>query len=161
MCKSTCEALDRKPCLPPCFALLLPSPTATPSRPAAASRGEYQQVKIRLAAIDAPEKRQPYGQQARQALAGLCFQQQAQITPRSTDRYKRTVADVRCQGQDAGAWMVRHGWAMVYRQYAQQHGHLYALEETAIHERLGQWQALNHGQEPVPPWQWRQRNHSN
>ena len=123
--------------------------------------GEYQQVKVRIAAIDAPEKRQPYGQQARQALAGLCFQQQAQITPRSTDRYQRTVADVHCQDKDAGAWMVRNGWAMVYRQYAQQHGHLYALEEAAIHERLGQWQALNHGQEPVPPWQWRQRNHSN
>ena len=116
--------------------------------------GEYQQVKIRLAAIDAPEKRQPYGQQARQALAGLCFQQQAQITPRSTDRYQRTVSDVHCQGKDAGAWMVRGGWAMVYDRYANGYSHLYPLQDAAKAERAGQWRLLVEGQEPVPPWQW-------
>lgn len=32
-----------------------------------------RQVKIRLAEIDTPETRQPYGQKAKQALAGLVF----------------------------------------------------------------------------------------
>lgn len=119
--------------------------------------GAYQQVKVRIAAIDAPERRQDYGNRARQALAELCHQQQAKITQRDSDRYGRIVADVECQGRDTGAWMVRNGWAMVYRKYASQHGHLYALEQAARHEMLGQWQMLREGREPVPPWEWRRK----
>lgn len=110
---------------------------------------------MRISAIDAPERRQDYGNRARQALADLCHGQQARITSRTTDRYRRTVADVECQGQDAATWMVRNGWAMVYRKYAQGYGHLYALEQSARHEMLGQWQMLREGREPVPPWEWR------
>ena len=36
-----------------------------------------QQVKIRLAGIDTPEKAQPFGNKAKQALAALTFQKQA------------------------------------------------------------------------------------
>jgi endonuclease YncB( thermonuclease family) len=35
--------------------------------------------------------------------------QHRRVTPRTTDRYGRMVADVECQQQDAGAWMVRNG----------------------------------------------------
>ena len=68
--------------------------------------GAYQQVTVRLAAIDAPERRQPFGEVSRQHLAALCFNQPARITPRTKDRYGRMVADVSCQGRDAGADMV-------------------------------------------------------
>lgn len=117
--------------------------------------GAYEQVKVRISAIDAPERRQDYGNRARQALADLCHGQQANITSRTTDRYRRTVADVECQGQDAAAWMVRNGWAMVYRKHAKGYGHLYALEQAARHEMLGQWQMMRQGWEPVEPWEWR------
>lgn len=123
--------------------------------------GAHQQVKVRIAAIDAPEKRQPYGQQARQALARLCHNQQATIRQHSQDRYGRTVADVECQGKDVGAWMVRGGWAMVYDRYANGYSHLYPLQDAAKAERVGQWQMLNEGRMPVKPWEWRQRDHSN
>lgn len=117
--------------------------------------GAYQQVKVRLAGIDAPERRQDYGNRSRQALASLCHQKDAKITPRTTDRYGRMVADVECQQQDAGAWMVRGGWAMVFDRYASQHRHLYPLQREARAERVGQWALLNEGREPVPPWEWR------
>lgn len=39
--------------------------------------GAYQQVTVRLAAIDAPERRQPFGEVSRQHLAALCFNQPA------------------------------------------------------------------------------------
>lgn len=35
--------------------------------------GSYEQRIFRLAAIDAPEKGQAFGQRSRQSLAGLCF----------------------------------------------------------------------------------------
>lgn len=117
--------------------------------------GQHHQVKVRIAAIDAPERRQDYGNRARQELAALCFQQSARIMERGRDRYGRTVADVECRGQDTASWMVRHGWAMVYTKYASQHQHLVPLQAAAHDERTGQWRLLDEGREPVPPWEWR------
>ena len=74
----------------------------------------YQQITVRISAIDAPEKRQAFGQVSRQHLAAMCFQQRATITPRTHDKYCRTVGDVECQGQDVAAEQVRAGMAWVY-----------------------------------------------
>ena len=49
------------------------------------------QVKIRLAGIDTPERKQPFGNRAKQALAKLAFQKQALIEAETKDRYGRTV----------------------------------------------------------------------
>lgn len=114
--------------------------------------GAYEQVKVRLAAIDAPEKRQPFGTVSRQHLAALCFQQQATITPKSKDRYKRTIANVECQGKDAGSEQVRAGLAWVYDSYAKGYGHLYPLQDAAKSAKRGLWSAT-----AVPPWEWRKR----
>lgn len=34
---------------------------------------EHEQIKVRLAEIDAPEKAQPFGQRSKQSLSDLCF----------------------------------------------------------------------------------------
>jgi endonuclease YncB( thermonuclease family) len=77
-----------------------------------------EQHKIRLAEIDAPEKRQPFGAKSKQSLSDLCFGKEAEVTPRAIDRYKRIVARVRCAGLDANAKQVNRGMAWVYRRYA-------------------------------------------
>lgn len=112
--------------------------------------GDYTKLKVRIAAIDAPEKRQPFGQRSRQHLAALCFQQQAIITPKSKDRYGRTVADVECQGQDAAQAQVQAGMAWYYVRYGKGHESLAGLEAEARQERRGLWSV-----EAVPPWVWR------
>ncbi|WP_349817086.1 thermonuclease family protein [Acidovorax sp. SUPP1855] len=119
--------------------------------------GNYQQVTVRLAAVDAPERRQAFGNASRQHLAALCFQQRAQIAPRTTDRYGRLVADVACQGQDAGGELVRSGMAWVYKRYAaKRDAPLSRLEAQARAARAGLWA----DPAPVAPWEWRrsQRN---
>ena len=73
--------------------------------------GAYETVRVRVAAIDAPEHSQPYGQRARQQLARLCWRQQARIEPVDRDHYGRTVARVQCQGKDAASAQVRAGMA--------------------------------------------------
>lgn len=113
--------------------------------------GAYEQVKVRLAAIDAPEKAQPFGQRSRQNLADLCFQQQAVMTPKAKDRYGRTVADVECRGQNAGTEQVRAGMAWYYVRYGKGYEHLQALEHGARVNRLGLWA----DPAPVAPWEWR------
>jgi endonuclease YncB( thermonuclease family) len=117
-------------------------------------RGAYERVRVRIAAIDAPEREQPYGQRSRQALGRICFRQQALITPIDTDRYGRTVADVQCNGEDAGRRMVAEGWAWAYDFdgiATRRGGELFKLQDAARAQRAGLWAGPN----PTPPWQWR------
>lgn len=114
--------------------------------------GAYHQVTVRISAIDAPEKRQAFGQVSRQHLVHLCFQQRATITPRTTDKYDRTVGDVECQGQDVATEQVRAGMAWVYTKYAVGRTDLKTLESTARAEGRGLW-----AQEAVAPWEWRRQ----
>jgi len=112
------------------------------------------QFKIRLAAIDAPEKAQPFGQRGKQKLSDLCFGKSASIQVISTDRYGRSVGDVACAGINANEVMVRSGLAWVYRKYDNGHEHFYAIEEDAKSVRRGLWADDN----PTPPWEWRKAN---
>nr|WP_275983128.1 thermonuclease family protein [Propionivibrio soli] len=115
-----------------------------------ATAGRYEQITIRLAEIDAPEKRQPFGEKSRQSLAELCFGVEAEIRAQTTDRYGRTVARIVCRGRDANAEQVRRGMAWVYDRYVTDRG-LYGLQEAAQRSRVGLWREAD----PMPPWEWR------
>jgi endonuclease YncB( thermonuclease family) len=111
-----------------------------------------QQVKIRLAEIDAPESGQPFGSNSKQSLSELCFGKQAEVVPRAIDLYKRTVARVKCAGIDANAQQVNRGMAWVYRKYAKDNN-LYVLQHEARAAERGLWS----GRSPIPPAAWRQQ----
>lgn len=115
-----------------------------------------QQIKIRLAEIDAPEKYQPFGTKSKQSLSDLCFGKKAEIAPQAKDRYKRTVARIKCDGVDANAEQVRRGMAWVYRKYARDHD-LYVLEHNAKVEKRGLWSEPS----PIPPWELRGNRRKN
>lgn len=53
-----------------------------------------RRMTIRLADIDAPEKKQPYGIEAKQSLAELVQGQPIIVDKKTRDRYKRTVGTV-------------------------------------------------------------------
>ena len=46
----------------------------------------YQQVRVRLAEIDALESGQPYGRRAKKYLSALCYEAQATIRQTASDR---------------------------------------------------------------------------
>lgn len=113
---------------------------------------EKRQVKIRLAEIDTPESRQPYGDRARQELSELAFGKDAVAAVQDTDRYGRKVARVRVGSVDVNVEMIRRGAAWVYRQYLRDQS-LLAVEEGARAAKVGLW-ALPEAQR-TPPWEWR------
>ena len=91
--------------------------------------GAYEQIKVRLSGIDAPERKQPYGERSRQALAELAFQKEAELRCGKLDRYKRHVCSVWVapaaapngpRTLDAGLEMLSQGMAWWYRKYSRE-----------------------------------------
>jgi endonuclease YncB( thermonuclease family) len=111
-----------------------------------------RQVRIRLAGIDAPESRQPYGTRAQQELSALAFGKQARVKIQDTDRYGRTVGTVFVEALNVNQEMVRRGAAWVYTQYNRDPA-LPGLETRAREDRVGLWALPEH--ERQPPWDWR------
>jgi endonuclease YncB( thermonuclease family) len=116
---------------------------------------DNRQIKIRLYGIDCPERKQPYGNRARQAIAKAVMGQTVNIHPMSTDRYGRTVALVAAPGREMlNTWLVKQGLAWVYERYcgADICDRMRQLEREASAKRKGLWA----DQGAVAPWQWRQ-----
>ena len=113
-------------------------------------------INVRLHAVDTPELGQPWGREARDALArrlpaGRAVQ--LEVTDQS-DGYGRMVARVSVDGVDLNDWLVRAGHAFVYRQYAgAEDGDLCRLEHQARLARDGLWSLPP--QRRVAPWEWR------
>jgi len=85
-------------------------------------------VKIRLAEIDTPERRQPYGKRAKQVLSDLTFKKPVAIRLVDIDRYERIAGRIYVDDLDINAEMVRLGTAWVYRKHATDQN-LYVLED--------------------------------
>ena len=112
-----------------------------------------KQVKIRLSEIDAPEKRQPFGNRSMQSLSGMCLQKKAKMKPQTKDRYGRTVARVICDGVDANEEQIKRGMAWVYDKYVRDQS-LYSIQDKARASKTGLW-ADN---KPIQPWEYRRAN---
>jgi endonuclease YncB( thermonuclease family) len=69
----------------------------------------HQQIRVRIAFIDAPKKGQPFGQRAKQAMSELVFGKDVKLRPQTIDRYGHLVARVLVDGQDAGLELLKQG----------------------------------------------------
>lgn len=111
---------------------------------------DKQQIKVRLAEIDAPEKSQEFGNKSKQTLSTLIFNKQVLVVEQGKDRYKRTIGRVYLGEIDVSAEQVKHGMAWVYRKYSKDKS-LLPLEDEAKSQQLGIWSDSN----PTPPWEYR------
>lgn len=122
--------------------------------------------KVRLVGIDAPEKRQPYGEKSKLNLSSLVFSKSIDVEWSHRDRYGRIIGKVlvpkedctslRCPTLDAGLVQIRDGFAWHYKQYQSeqtaQDRTLYSkVEAEARQKKTGLWNAPN----PTPPWLYR------
>lgn len=110
------------------------------------------QIKVRLEGIDAPELKQPFSQQSKEALSGLVFGKVVTLQVTGTDRYKRTLAVVVADGVNANLELVRRGLAWRYDQYSKDAA-LLAAQNEAKKAKRGLWR----DPAPVPPWEWRKK----
>jgi endonuclease YncB( thermonuclease family) len=115
---------------------------------------EKKQVKVRLDAIDAPERRQPYGRRSQESLAELCAKRTARVVEKGVDRYGRTIGVIVCDGVEANSEQVRRGMAWVFDRYAPGNSPLYGLQREAQSTRRGLWS----DPQPIAPWTWRRRS---
>ncbi|MHC9064020.1 thermonuclease family protein [Nitrospira sp. CMX1] len=78
-----------------------------------------QAERIRLNGIDCPEKKQPFGQKAKQFTSALVFGKEVTVQPKTIDRHKRTVGDVLlADGTNVNQELVKSGMAWWYRRYS-------------------------------------------
>jgi endonuclease YncB( thermonuclease family) len=114
-----------------------------------------REVRVRLAEIDTPESRQPWGKRAKQALSQKVFGQQVEIEVLDVDRYGRRVGRVRLGARDINRELVAEGHAWVYREYLRDRS-LLDVEAAAREARRGLW-ALPES-DRLEPWNWRKRH---
>jgi endonuclease YncB( thermonuclease family) len=124
-----------------------------------------------VAGIDAPEKKQPFGQKSKENLAALVFNRNVEIVGDKKDRYGRTVAKImisdpdcrlpKCDKHtDAGLQQVMSGLAWWYKKYQKEQSpddrkRYEQAEIAARNRRLGLWT----DPEPMAPWDWRHHKH--
>ena len=115
-----------------------------------------EQHKIRLAGIDTPERKQPYGKVARQFLAKHIFKKQVCVGWYKRDKYQRLVGVVRFENEDINLKLIKAGLAWHYKQYESEQSKsdrvLYAnAHEKAKGSNIGLWGDYR----VIAPWLWR------
>ena len=121
-----------------------------------------RQHKIRLMGIDAPEKKQAFGNRSKQSLSGLAFNRQVTVEYDKKDKYGRTVGKIIVDRVDANLEQIKAGMAWHYKQYQREQSEedrlAYSVAENeARRAKRGLWQDA----EPTPPWDYRKATSSN
>lgn len=111
-----------------------------------------KKLTIRLAHIDCPEKKQPYGQAAKQFVSDKCFGQIVTIRHNNEyDRSKRLIGEViLSDNENLNKLLVKAGLAWHFKKYSTDNSYT-VLEQEARKQRIGIWSEPN----PVAPWEWR------
>lgn len=115
-----------------------------------------RQYKLRITDIDAPERNQRYGKQARRALMKLCKQADIHVTFTGIDKYQRELGYLTCNNTSVSESLIEQGYAWFNVRYSSNWA-LQAAENEARQARRGLWKQKN----PMPPWEWRQKHAHN
>ena len=110
------------------------------------------QYKIRLNAIDCPEKGQEFSKKAKDFSYQFCAGKMVVAQLLNTDKYGRHIANVTVNGRSLNEALLINGLAWHYKKYSSDEN-LAALENTARKNRIHIWSLNN----PMAPWIFRHR----
>jgi endonuclease YncB( thermonuclease family) len=114
--------------------------------------------KIRLQGIDAPEKKQAFGEKSKQSLHDLVHSKQVRIEYNKEDKYGRIVGKVTLDDVDVCLQQLVLGMAWHYKKYQNEQSvsdrALYSETELKSKSlKLGLWS----DDTPMPPWEFRKK----
>ncbi len=114
--------------------------------------GEEQTV--RFAHIDCPEKKQAFGNKAKQFVSDMCFGTNVSLIYNKKNKYdrnKRLIAEIILEdGRNLNKELVKNGLAWHFKKYSDSEEYA-ALENEARKNKIGVWTEKN----PIAPWAWR------
>lgn len=108
------------------------------------------QQKVRLAEIDCPEKKQAFGNKAKEELGKKIWGKQVDVEWTKKDRYGRVIGKVYLNGRYVNKEMIQEGWAWHYTKYSNS-PEMADAQEYAKKNKIGLWADKN----PIPPWDFR------
>lgn len=108
---------------------------------------DNQQIRYRIFGIDAPEKSQPFSNEARKLLSDLIYRKKVNlILVEPSDNYSREVVRVFIADSiDVGAEMIKNGLAWHYRHFdvSSNYFQYEQLEQQARENKIGLWSLPN------------------
>lgn len=108
-------------------------------------------IKVRLANIDCPEKKQPFSQRAKEFTSQAIFGKTVCIDVLKKDRYRRSIANVFYNDSlNLSSQLLKNGLAWHYLKYSKD-TELQKMEDKARKNKIGLWQ----DPQAIPPWEWR------
>ncbi len=114
---------------------------------------ENKQVRIRLAAFDAPEKGQPYGKNAQKKLSELILGKNVIVVMSGKQHYSRMIATVYIQDSlNVVEEMLKSGMGWHFSRFDDSECYQ-QLEDEARAAQVGLWHKDAHT--PIAPWDWR------
>lgn len=112
-----------------------------------------RQYIVRIAEVDAPERKQVFGTEAQQWVEAQVLGERVLLHSNTTDRYGRMVGTVALQnGNDLGLALVSSGHAWWYSKYSNNKT-LRVAQTHAKESGVGLWKSKH----PVPPWEFRKQ----
>ncbi len=115
--------------------------------------GDRVMIRLRINGIDAPERGQPFGNNARRDLSDTIGGKLVRLRGHGLDKYNRAITDIYLPGQTElfiNRELVKRGLAWHYKEYSND-ARLAADEVKARAAKLGLWSDRRH----VAPWDWR------
>lgn len=115
------------------------------------------QHKIRLQAIDAPERGQAYGTKSKEHLSDLVAGRFITVEYDKRDRYDRIVGKVLLSDEDMNLKQIEAGLAWHYKKYQKEQTPVDRVKysDAELEARKGK-RGLWQDPKPTPPWEYRQ-----
>ncbi len=117
---------------------------------------QKQRIKVRLSEIDAPEKNQAWGQNAKRVLSNLIYSRSIVVQSAGEDRYGRVLGTIYIGEVNINKEMVETGNAWAYTQYVSDQSY-FTLQKNAKSRKAGLWSLPE--EQIIAPWEWRRKNH--